>query len=367
LEVLGTGHPNAGPGAVNYPINGYTGTNGFAGIYGENRGNGQGVWGGNSSTGSGVYGSNSSSGIGVSGLSQLGFGVNGSSMASGGAGIRGENTNFTGTGIIALGNGLTTHSGIGPGAGLVANGRSVGIYSVGTMANGIGIVANGSGINGAFDVGAGEGLTASGNIFGITSYVVSPVANNNWAGYFDYRNTTNGWAYIGGRTGNTDYAILSAGTKSTIVKDEQGRGRIMYCPEAPEVLFQDYGTGQLQNGFVHITLDPLLVRNIRVDEKHPLKVFIQLEGDCNGVFVTNKSGNGFDVRELQQGRSNVSFTWQIVATRADEKDASGKVTSEFSTQRFPLAPERPKGQLIKPVKGSSTDTNVSLPLIKSDK
>ena len=141
-----------------------------------------------------------------------------------------------------------------------------------------------------------------------------------------------------------DYGIVSNAVKSTVVEDENGRGRAMFCPEAPEVLFQDYGEGQLQNGFAHITLDPLLTRNVRVDETHHLKVFIQLNGDCRGVFVSNRTGSGFDVKELQEGASNVSFTWQIVAARADRKDITGKVTSEYSSVRFPIAPDPPTPQ-----------------------
>jgi hypothetical protein len=38
---------------------------------------------------------------------------------------------------------------------------------------------------------------------------------------------------------------------------------------------------------------------------------IQLEGDCNGVFISKKTREGFEVRELQKGKSNVSFSWRI--------------------------------------------------------
>jgi hypothetical protein len=109
-------------------------------------------------------------------------------------------------------------------------------------------------------------------------------------------------------------------------------------------------------------LDPLLVRNIRVDEMHPLKVFIQLEGDCKGVFVSNKTPNGFDVRELQDGRSNVSFTWQIVAVRADTKDETGKLISPFSTQRFPIAPEFPKVGPVKFAMENPVEPKSNIPL-----
>ncbi|MEO8406788.1 MAG: hypothetical protein ABI480_19395, partial [Chitinophagaceae bacterium] len=134
-----------------------------------------------------------------------------------------------------------------------------------------------------------------------------------------------------------------------MVKDEQDRNRVMYCTEAPEVLFQDYGTGQLVNGRVHITLDPLLARNIYVSDSKPIKVFIQLEGDCKGVYVANKTSTGFDVIELQNGTSNTSFSYQIVANRADVKDANGQVTSQYAQNRFPIGPERLKGEIKKAV------------------
>jgi hypothetical protein len=112
----------------------------------------------------------------------------------------------------------------------------------------------------------------------------------------------------------------------------------MFCPETPEVLFQDYGTGQLVDGSAHINIDPIFTKNITVDENHPLKVFIQLEGDCSGVFVANKSATGFDVIELNGGSSNVPFSWSIVANRSDKafirSDGSTKI-SHYSDARFP--------------------------------
>jgi len=80
-------------------------------------------------------------------------------------------------------------------------------------------------------------------------------------------------------------------------------------------------------------LDPILAKNIIVNELHPLMVFIQLEGNCNGIYVTNKTGNGFDVVELLGGSSSVSFSWNLVANRADEILADGSV-SKYSLERF---------------------------------
>ncbi|MCP6768864.1 hypothetical protein NL529_28875, partial [Klebsiella pneumoniae] len=90
------------------------------------------------------------------------------------------------------------------------------------------------------------------------------VTTGKWGGYFDYLPGGNSFAFVAGRNGSTDYAILSTGVKSTMVKDEQNRNRVMYCTESPEILFQDYGNAQLVKGRVHVTLDPLLSRNIYV-------------------------------------------------------------------------------------------------------
>lgn len=139
--------------------------------------------------------------------------------------------------------------------------------------------------------------------------------------------------------GSTLFKIVGPGTVSTIVSSnkENDTKKIMFAPEAPEVLFEDYGTGQLTNGTAKIVIDPIFAKNIFVDEKHPLKVFIQLEGDCKGVFVTDKSKNGFTVKELNSGKSNVKFSWHIVGNRADETRANGDKTI-YQSLRYPDAP-----------------------------
>jgi len=169
-----------------------------------------------------------------------------------------------------------------------------------------------------------------------------------YGGYFQGGVNNPAWSYVGMKydhnnnataTGGTDYKILGIGLVSTVVKDQNSTGRIMFAPEAPEVLFQDYGIGKLSNGSTTITIDEIFTKNIKVDQKHPLKVFIQLEGDCNGVYVTNKSDKGFTVKELAGGNSNTSFSWQIIATRANTIGKDGEVSSHHENLRFPYAPK----------------------------
>jgi hypothetical protein len=113
----------------------------------------------------------------------------------------------------------------------------------------------------------------------------------------------------------------------------------MHAPETPEYYFMDYGEAQLVEGRVHVELDPNFTKNVVVNKDHPMRVFVQLEDDCNGVFVTNKTATGFDVIELSKGKSNAKFQWNVVCNVADQTHEDGRV-SRFSSLRFEKAPKR---------------------------
>ncbi len=154
---------------------------------------------------------------------------------------------------------------------------------------------------------------------------------------------------VGYWTGAAYRKIIGTGSVSTIVKDLNDEYVVMNCPEAPENLFMDYGHGKLTGGKAHIEIDPILSKNILVDSSHPLKVFIQLEGDCNGVYVTNKTAKGFDVIELGNGTSNVEFSYSIVATMGDQTTISpeGYTRTAKYDGRWEKAPEL--RQTIQPI------------------
>lgn len=134
-----------------------------------------------------------------------------------------------------------------------------------------------------------------------------------------------------------------------ITNDTNDR-KLMFAPEAPEIVLQDFGVGRLVNGKAHITLDPIFSKNIVVNSEHPLRVFIQLEGECNGVYVTNKTKNGFDVIELHEGKSNVEFTWFVIANRADYiNPITNVLISKHEGVRFPSAPNAPEYKVLKNV------------------
>lgn len=191
------------------------------------------------------------------------------------------------------------------------------------------------------DINAGQGVAASGQNVGVLGranhFSTSTVDKLGGVFYVSGYNGGPSWgipaaATVGSVVDNTVFKVFGFGVVSTIVKDTEENDRVMVAPESPEALFQDYGTAQLVNGYAKIALDPILSKNIRVDKTHPLKVFVQLEGDCNGVYVFNKTATSFEVKELQNGTANVPFSYQIVATRADEERAG--VVSKYSEMRF---------------------------------
>jgi hypothetical protein len=65
------------------------------------------------------------------------------------------------------------------------------------------------------------------------------------------------------------------------------------------------GVNQLQNGSTFIKFDQPR------DDFENLLINIQLEGDCNGVYISQKTREGFEVKELQKGKSNVKFSWRV--------------------------------------------------------
>lgn len=324
-----------------FALNGYITVPG-AGVYGQGTGGGYGVY-GNSSL-YGVFGQGGSAGVYGWDSAATGFAIIGNQRRSGNHAIAG------------IGGGINVIYLPAVSVGIAASGDTIGLYakakSVGTNGSGTGIVGVGNGLGVYTVLGRGSGVSGTGLTIGVTGFATNGLVGTGAiptaGGYFeDALGASNSNAYVAAYAGPTSYAILGSGVKSTIVKDLYGKNVIMFCPEAPEVLFQDYGSGKLVNGFAHIDLDPVFAKNIYVSDQTPLRVFIQLEGACNGVYVTNKSKMGFDVQELNNGQSNVSFMYTVIGNRVDEPH------SKFAKIRFPEGPV-----FNESIQGKSTEIRV---------
>ena len=221
-----------------------------------------------------------------------------------------------------------------------------GIYGNNDNTSGTGINGVGNGISSFYALAAGSGANFDGRNFGLVSWSTNTgtAASPAGGGYFTNHAGTN-YAYVAYNNG-TNYKILGTGTVSSIADGVNNEKVVLHAPETPEVYFQDYGEGQLTNGKAHISIDPIFAKNIVVNGKHPLRVFVQLQGDCMGVYSTNETQTGFDVVELQGGQSNVKFHWTITANRADEQYSDGSISknADLRFEPAPIAPKAIKGE-----------------------
>jgi len=228
-----------------------------------------------------VRGYNSSTGHALRGVSNGGYGVFGQSNSSSYDGVYGTGGD----------DGVT---GYGNDNGVYGNGYDRGVvgYSAGTGSTNYGVYGQGP-ICGV----SGYSYNSSGDRYGVRG------------------NSGGGWAYLGANIGGTNYKVYGYGNVSCVMPTRQGY-KVLFAPECPEPFFEDFGQGKLTNGHCHIELDPLFLDCIKTDVNHPIKVYVQLNDDCNGVYV--KVGKtGFDVYELKNGTNNASFTYRVVANRKD--------------------------------------------------
>lgn len=367
VNGIGVVGSNTTPSAANFNAHGVFGQTasqvafGVAGVNTSGTGASHGVQGTSSSTGggSGVRGFNNSTpaaggtAFGVRGsangiptatgavyglrgdcstITGTAYGVSGVVGTPTGFGLNGFNSNVNGTGVIGTGNGIGGNY-LVLGSGGAFTGNTMGLFCLGTVAGnstGILAVSNGAGLT---TLVGGSGVSGSSDLIGVAGWANSSAFDDRAGGYFDANSGTS-YAYVGGITLlGVNRKIEGNGTVNTTVKDLNNNLVVLSCPEAPENLFQDFGIGTLTNGKAHISLDPIFSKNIVVNSQHPLRVFIQLRGDCKGVFVENETRYGFDVTELQGGNSAASFTWFVTANRADEMNSNGTI-SKYSMERF---------------------------------
>jgi hypothetical protein len=279
MEAVAASTQGTGPA-----LSGYTIGSG-PGVYGRTDGDGEAGHfeiTNSSSSSHAVYASTAGSGSGVYGKSTDGDGVYGFSNATSQSGVYGINDNPQGDGV----------------AGSSTSGRGV----RGSSYSGTAVYAISGYGDGVYGQSSGEDKA------GIYGY------NNTVGGYGVYGWSTNGIALYG----HGD--LVCTGSKSAKVKLDNGTAVRLYAEESAESWFSDYGEGKLSDSHAHIELDQLFLQTVTIDAENPMKVFVQVEGDCNGVYVTNKTSTGFDVVELQEGGSNAPFSYRVVCKRKYYED-----------------------------------------------
>jgi hypothetical protein len=252
----------------------------------------------------------------------LTFAVNGYS-AQNGSGTWGENLAASTTAFSSV---QGVYGGSGAGAGVLGN--YAGTNTSNTRAGVIGYVTQAAANNGGAGT-VGYNSIASGNqrmgvlgYYNGTAYGLGVVGIGFGGGIVTGNNDI---AVVGWRANNANYSgyfngnhVIANGTKTASVGTQWGN-QLLYCQESPEVWFEDIGGGQLVNGECHIELDSIFLQVTVIDEQHPMRVFIQMEGECEDVYVV-KGETGFTVKEKNGGNSNTSFSYRIVAKRVNFQD-----------------------------------------------
>jgi hypothetical protein len=111
------------------------------------------------------------------------------------------------------------------------------------------------------------------------------------------------------------------GPKSAAVPHPDGSHRLLYCMESPESWFEDFGEAKLVKGKAAVKIDKDFAGVTKTDNYH---VFLSPYGESNGLYVSRRNRNGFEVREQSGGRSSLTFSYRVVARRKD-----------VPTERFP--------------------------------
>jgi hypothetical protein len=299
------------------------------------------------------------------------------SVASG-AGLTGGPITHSGTLSIATGgvtNAMLTHPSL--------------TVTAGTGLSGGGAVALGSSVTlknaGVLSVGVGSGITTTGGqnpTLGINTAVVPELALNNFfttsqfiSGFLDAGvgdgtalyafNTstvpTNPALYVENDdvTNAADLALdvkgpnfggecsidvsgnlFCTGVVGAAVRGQGSKKVGLYTMQSSENWIEDFGSGVLTGGVATIRLEPHFAKTVSgLADYH---IFLTPAGDCDGLYIANKTATSFEVRELRSGTSSVQFDYRIVAHRkgfeaARLPDVSGRFMNKPARPAVPTA------------------------------
>jgi hypothetical protein len=299
-----------------------------------------------SSSGVGVYGINSSSGLGVEGVSGSGSGyfypgsaVWGDSLNN--TGVTGSSENWYGVlGASTNQNGVIAFSTNSSGLWAQSNGSMPSVIGFGEGTSGVGVdgVSNSTSLSGlGFSSAGAWGDSGTSGHFGVlgtvddgnalwgknntvnheTLYVENDASNSGSSLALVARFAGPGaatYCYISRDGSNASIGdLICTGSKSAAVPVDGNRMVRLYAVEAADNWFEDAGAGQITNGSTMIRFDPTFSQTISADTDY--RVFLTPEGDCEGLYVSNKGANGFEVHELRGGHSSVAFSYRIMAKR----------------------------------------------------
>jgi hypothetical protein len=278
------------------------------------------------STAIGTKGQNASTSgdtIGVNGLveSDTGIGVFGAAISTSGSptGVSGNAASLVGIGVY----------GDSPGPSVL--GSTLGVLPAGVWGD---TTDSGAGVLGTSDTAAAvaaynkssnqAALFAENNSTNSTSIVLATYSEN-FGGYCDI--FVNGNLSCSGSVGG--HAFVGPGASREVS---------LYAVQSPENWFEDTGSGQLHNGAALVAIEPEYAQTVNTGMQY--HVFLTPNGDCKGLYVSQKSPGSFEVHELGGGTSSIAFDYRVVARRKGfENIRLGDLTNKI--QRGSGSPRKP--------------------------
>jgi hypothetical protein len=195
---------------------------------------------------------------------------------------------------------------------------SLGLIGRNNFAAGTGAAGLGNNATGLYVAAVGSGGAFTGTKMGVFGKAATTWSSFNMTGgYFealDLGSAQTSYAYVAAwAASGAGYRCNGSGSCAGGYLTRDGE-RTMVSVEMPEARVEDIGRGRLVHGHARIELDPLFADCVLVSDAYPLDVFVQLQDDCNGVYV-QADARGFDVNELRGGRSSARFSYRVVAYR----------------------------------------------------
>jgi hypothetical protein len=122
--------------------------------------------------------------------------------------------------------------------------------------------------------------------------------------------------------------LFCTGALGAAVKGQGNKKIGLYTMQSSEDWIEDFGSGALNGGVATIKLEPRFAKTISGQANY--HVFLTPAGDCDGLYIANRTANSFEVRELKSGNSSVAFDYRIVGHRKGFESARlPDVTSRF--------------------------------------
>ncbi len=178
--------------------------------------------------------------------------------------------------------------------------------------------------------------------------------NNSYAPTISSQNDYLGYGYllevVSGGTGNycnidSTGSLYCDGTVGAIVDLGQGARKVaLSSVQSPENWMEDAGSGALSRGATTIQLDPDFAQTVNTGVEY--HVYLTPEGECEGLYVSQKSATSFEVHELHGGRSDVAFDYRIMAKRKGYENV--RMTDMTENLKKLKRPEPRKTPLVAP-------------------